>query len=167
MVDSPGLPQNCCKTCISEIEKCITVKEKIFENQNYLLNLASSGIKEEEPDDHVFEDSALKLVKTEIVDPDDENGEDSRVQMHTFDFDNYSSPSPQSNQSDEDFNIDENLPTKSNDRLEKMEKIGHKCDFCGNILSSKYRLKYHIRKLHPQTREEYQKREEEKANRHK
>lgn len=138
MVDNDKLPEISCKNCVSDIEKSIALKERITENQNFLLKLISIDIKEEEENSQDFSQLMLvdpDYVKTEIV----ENGENDLI-CH----------------SDEEFKIE-------NEYQAKAIKKENKCDLCDKNFSNKYRLKIHKRAIHPQTKEEYQKREEKLA----
>lgn len=119
------------------------MKDKISANQSFLLNLASSEIKEEPEDlsNDGFSDEnpGMIFVKTELVESDSET-ENEKPPAERDNFENLSS----TDVSDDDFTIEEEL---KNSRVQKSRK--YKCKFCKNVLGSRKTLKYHTKRFHP------------------
>lgn len=140
LLESPKLSQNCCKTCVSELDQCVSVKNRIFDNQKLILKLAGLDTKQEE-------ESLLFIpIKTEI---EEKVMQQEQNTVETADFDAYQSPSPKSETSNDDY-IPIDLPKEAiQDKDGKLQ-----CGDCGKILSKEVGLRKHRARFHPSNDQE-------------
>lgn len=146
------MPQSCCKTCLSEIDQCILIKDKILENQNLLLKMTSFEVKQEPASEVIYSEIFVSGIDTAEVKTEEIDSEKSLEQKATNSntIDGISSPS-KPNQSDEDLKVKDSNSHRNN-RSKAHQK--HTCESCGKILSDRYRYKRHQARFHPRNKKD-------------
>lgn len=134
------------------MDQCVTVKNRIFDNQRFLMELAGLDTKQEpdaedEEDQKLFNEIETVVVKTEIEEEQTfEFNQNIEAEKSGFSDDRFNTPSPTSDLSDLDFETEELVMDESTKKFE--------CKDCGKQLSGKHQLKSHRAIYHPSNKKE-------------
>lgn len=154
-VDNDQLPKTCCKSCLTDIEKSVTLKSKISNNQKFLLECVLQVKKDPEfiEFENVKLDPQIFEIKQEIVSNANIIEEKLPDFIDSFnEEDSDGSSAPKSDPNDKDF---EEEPTTNNKTKSKTkEKKKFQCKFCKKFLCDRARLERHRKRFHPQNEAE-------------